>query len=170
VQIEEYIDANPILKPLKRGSGRRPNGSENLITALIKEKKYPDSRTLAQAFFRGFTGEVLADKVRRIRIFLLAKDNSRYKEIVEMAEYAHSIYPKEGINDEAKSNLLSRLCFNFTKEDLEEFFKDPILSYLFFKFFDKIMSHGYHECPGRRNNRRKAIERRANQASSEVPS
>ena len=87
-----------------------------------------------------------------------------------MAEYAYSIYTKEGINDDAKSNLLSRLCFNYTKEDLEEFFKDHILSYLFFKYFDEIKSHGYHECPGRRNNRVKAMERRANQASSEVPS
>jgi len=112
----------------------------------------------------------LADKVRRIRIFLTAKENSRYKEIVEMAEYAYSIYTKEGINDDAKSNLLSRLCFKYTKEDLEEFFKDHILSSLFFEYFDEIMSYGYHECPGRRNNRVKAIERRANQASSEFPS
>jgi len=56
VQIEEYIDANPILKPLKRGSGRPPNGYESLITALIKEKKYPNSRTLVQAFWRALTG------------------------------------------------------------------------------------------------------------------
>jgi hypothetical protein len=48
-----------------------------------------------------------------------------------MAENVQTIYLESGINDIAKSNLLSRLCYKFTKYDEEEFFKNDILSSIF---------------------------------------
>jgi copper homeostasis protein CutC len=36
---------------------------------------------------------------------------SRLKEIVEMAKDAKTIYLASGINEKAKANLLSRLCY-----------------------------------------------------------
>ena len=87
-----------------------------------------------------------------------------------MAENVQTIYPESGINDNAKSNLLSRLCYKFTKYDEEEFFKNDILSSLFDELIPEIMRDEYTECPGRRDNRAEAMKRRANQDSSEVPS
>ena len=99
-----------------------------------------------------------------------AEDKSQFEAIVEMAKHVQTIYLNSGINDDAKSNLLSRLCYNFTKQDEEEFFKNDILSSLFNEFIPEIMRDGYTECPARHDNRAEAMERRANQDSAEVPS
>ena len=158
------------MKLLKRGSGRPPNDSDNLITALLIEKTDEDSRKFVHAVFRAFVAKLLANQVALMQLFLTAEDLSRYKAIVMMAENVQTIYLESGINDNAKSNLLSRLCYKFTKYDEEEFFKHDILSSLFNELIPEIMDDDYIECPGRRDNRTEAIMRRANQDSSEVPS
>lgn len=73
-----------------------------------------------------------------------------------------------GTNLEAKSNLFSRLCYNLTKKDVEDFFKDEVLSSLFNYYIDEIINDEYNECPNRNDNKRKRRER--NQSSSGVPS
>jgi hypothetical protein len=69
---------------------------------------------------------------------------------------------------EAKFNLFSRLCYNLTNKDVEDFFKDEVLSSLFNYYIDDIISDGYNECLNRCDNKRK--RRQGNQASSGVPS
>jgi hypothetical protein len=85
-----------------------------------------------------------------------------------MAIHFETIYLISGTNVEAKSNLFSRLCYNLTNKDVEDFFKDEVLSSLFNSYIAKIISDGYNECPNRQDN--KAKIRQGNQASSGVPS
>ena len=85
-----------------------------------------------------------------------------------MAIHFETIYLISGTNVEAKSNLFSRLCYNLTNKDVEDFFKDEVLSSLFNSYIAKIISDGYNECPNRHDNKRNRSE--DNQASSGVRS
>ena len=85
-----------------------------------------------------------------------------------MAEHSETIYLMSGTKVEAKSNLFSRLCYNQTKKDVEDCFKDEGMSSLFNYYIAKIISDGYNECPNRHDNKRNRSE--DNQASSGVSS